>query len=214
MVRKLSLSLSLYLSVSLSLSLSLSLFLYFSPFLFLYFSIFLSLSPPPSLSLSLYLLKYFAILPNCCSLFLHLSLSYPPSLSLYPSNILSNSPHSLSPSPTSLSLVPTPISLSPSPSPPLSISLSLFHTHHTHSLSDIPYNDYYEYYCPDYSLHIQPSNMEDLNSKEYIEGVKLNLFQVLKDLPHAPSAPFVEVPRDRPDEEEEEGNPDERMSSM
>ena len=33
---------------------------------------------------------------------------------------------------------------------------------------DLPYNDYLEYYGPDYKLHIEPSNMENLNSKEYL----------------------------------------------
>merc|ERR1712226_83273 len=28
----------------------------------------------------------------------------------------------------------------------------------------LPYNDFYEYYGPDFKLHIQPSNMENLNS--------------------------------------------------
>jgi hypothetical protein len=34
--------------------------------------------------------------------------------------------------------------------------------------SELPYNDYLEYYGPDYRLHIEPSNMENLNTKEYL----------------------------------------------
>ncbi len=34
---------------------------------------------------------------------------------------------------------------------------------------ELPYNDYLEYYGPDYRLHYTPSNMENQNSKEYLE---------------------------------------------
>lgn len=34
---------------------------------------------------------------------------------------------------------------------------------------DLPYNDYIEYYGPDYRLHIPPTNMENLNTKDYLE---------------------------------------------
>jgi hypothetical protein len=36
---------------------------------------------------------------------------------------------------------------------------------------ELPYNDYFEYYGPDYRLHISPSNMENLNDKAYLDGV-------------------------------------------
>jgi histone deacetylase 1/2 len=32
--------------------------------------------------------------------------------------------------------------------------------------NDIPYNDYFEYYAPDYELHLTPESMENLNGKE------------------------------------------------
>ena len=41
-----------------------------------------------------------------------------------------------------------------------------------HELEDkLPQNPYYEYYGPDHRLHIQPSNMENQNSKDYLEKV-------------------------------------------
>lgn len=39
-------------------------------------------------------------------------------------------------------------------------------------LSELPYNDYLEYYGPDYRLFIPPSNMENLNSREYLDQCK------------------------------------------
>ena len=33
---------------------------------------------------------------------------------------------------------------------------------------DIPFNDYYEYYAPDFKLHLKPEPMENLNTPEYV----------------------------------------------
>lgn len=37
-------------------------------------------------------------------------------------------------------------------------------------LLELPFNDYLEYYGPEYRLHISPSNMENLNTREYLES--------------------------------------------
>ena len=38
---------------------------------------------------------------------------------------------------------------------------------------DIPFNDYFQYFAPDYQLHLQQSNnVENKNTKEYLETVK------------------------------------------
>ncbi|CAI7844451.1 unnamed protein product, partial [Closterium sp. NIES-54] len=36
----------------------------------------------------------------------------------------------------------------------------------------MPFNDYYEYFGPDYTLHITPSNMENQNSRAYLDSVR------------------------------------------
>lgn len=37
-------------------------------------------------------------------------------------------------------------------------------------LSDtLPYNEYYEYFAPDYKLSIEPSDMDNLNPPAYLE---------------------------------------------
>lgn len=50
----------------------------------------------------------------------------------------------------------------------------------------LPYNDYFEYYGPDYRLHMPVSNMENLNSAEYLEHIKTQLFGVLDQVEPAP----------------------------
>ena len=52
--------------------------------------------------------------------------------------------------------------------------------------NELPYNDYFEYYGPDFKLHISPSNMGNQNTREYLEKIKCRLFENLRMLPHAP----------------------------
>ena len=51
---------------------------------------------------------------------------------------------------------------------------------------ELPYNDYFEYYGPDFKLHISPSNMANQNTTDYIDKIKTRLFENLRMLPHAP----------------------------
>jgi histone deacetylase 1/2 len=39
--------------------------------------------------------------------------------------------------------------------------------------NNLPYNPYIDYYGPDFQLHITPSSMQNMNSKDYLEKVKL-----------------------------------------
>lgn len=36
----------------------------------------------------------------------------------------------------------------------------------------LPYNEYYEYFGPDYTLHIEPKNMENQNSIKDLEKIR------------------------------------------
>jgi histone deacetylase 1/2 len=51
---------------------------------------------------------------------------------------------------------------------------------------ELPFNDYFEYYGPDYRLHISPSNMENLNDRKYLEDVTVKLFETLNSIEVAP----------------------------
>ncbi|KAK9463849.1 uncharacterized protein V1516DRAFT_668861 [Lipomyces oligophaga] len=74
---------------------------------------------------------------------------------------------------------------------------------------EIPYNDYYEYYGPDYQLEVRPSNMQNANSKEYLDRVMQYVLENLSRTKFAPSVQMTEVPRDRPEEEPEDEDTEE-----
>jgi histone deacetylase 1/2 len=57
-----------------------------------------------------------------------------------------------------------------------------------------PPDDYYEYYAPDYQLHLTPEVMDNLNTPESIENIRTDLLQQLSDLQGAPSVAMHEVP--------------------
>lgn len=85
--------------------------------------------------------------------------------------------------------------------------------------NDLPYNDYYEYYAPDFKLHLQPANLQNHNSPEYLEKIKcvfvkkllsllnclvnfcvslcrIKLLENLRNLPHAPGVQMTDIPPD------------------
>jgi histone deacetylase 1/2 len=56
-----------------------------------------------------------------------------------------------------------------------------------HEVQDeLPFNDYFEYFGPDYRLHLPVSNMENLNSKEYLEKTRNQLLEVLRGVEPVP----------------------------
>lgn len=62
--------------------------------------------------------------------------------------------------------------------------------------SVLPYNDYYEYYAPDYELDVRPSNMDNANSREYLAKIRDQCLENLRRTQHAPSVQMTDVPRD------------------
>ncbi|WVQ82692.1 hypothetical protein IAT38_004824 [Cryptococcus sp. DSM 104549] len=59
---------------------------------------------------------------------------------------------------------------------------------------DLPMNQYFEYYGPVYKLEVHPSNLKDYNSPQYLESIKLQIFEQLRNLPFAPSVQMRDVP--------------------
>jgi histone deacetylase 1/2 len=51
---------------------------------------------------------------------------------------------------------------------------------------ELPFNDYFEYFGPDYRLHLPVSNMENLNSPEYLEKTKNQLLEILRNVEPVP----------------------------
>ncbi|XWS60049.1 hypothetical protein CRYUN_Cryun07bG0000600 [Craigia yunnanensis] len=58
----------------------------------------------------------------------------------------------------------------------------------------LPDNEYYEYFGPDYTLHVEPGNMENLNAPRDMEKIRNTLLEQLSRLSHAPSIPFRTTP--------------------
>ena len=88
---------------------------------------------------------------------------------------------------------------------------------------ELPFNDYFEYFGPDYRLHLAVSNMENLNSPEYLEKTKIQLLDILSEVEPVPGTQIqtgqvesqlnprsmaMEVDEPEPAEE----NPDERVT--
>lgn len=53
---------------------------------------------------------------------------------------------------------------------------SSWHSFHTFAflnyvVAELPYNDYFEYFGPDFKLHISPSNMTNQNTQEYMDKI-------------------------------------------
>ncbi|KAL5534566.1 HDAC2 [Sanghuangporus baumii] len=83
--------------------------------------------------------------------------------------------------------------------------------------SDVPVNEYYEYFGPDYKLDVRSSNMEDLNTPAYLNRVKSIVMENLRSLGGPPSVQMMDIPRhpidevlDDPNRDEDTINPDER----
>jgi hypothetical protein len=55
---------------------------------------------------------------------------------------------------------------------------------------EIPVNEYYEYFGPDYELDVKSSNTDDMNTPTYLDRVKRI---VLENLRHAGGPPSVQM---------------------
>ncbi|KAL9082770.1 MAG: hypothetical protein Q9159_006183 [Coniocarpon cinnabarinum] len=62
----------------------------------------------------------------------------------------------------------------------------------------LPYNEYYEYFAPDYELDVRSSNMDNANSPEYLGKIKNAIIENLSRTKFAPSVQMQETPRDLP----------------
>eukprot|EP00602_Paraphysomonas_sp_CaronLab_P005539 CAMPEP_0185025422 /NCGR_PEP_ID=MMETSP1103-20130426/8384_1 /TAXON_ID=36769 /ORGANISM="Paraphysomonas bandaiensis, Strain Caron Lab Isolate" /LENGTH=484 /DNA_ID=CAMNT_0027558621 /DNA_START=171 /DNA_END=1625 /DNA_ORIENTATION=- len=62
--------------------------------------------------------------------------------------------------------------------------------------NELPYNDFFEYYAPDFKLHLTPSNMENQNSPESLQDITSRVLQNLKCLQGAPSVQMHPIPPD------------------
>ncbi|CAF0922630.1 unnamed protein product [Rotaria sp. Silwood1] len=85
--------------------------------------------------------------------------------------------------------------------------------------NELPYNDYFEYYGPDFKLNISPSNMPNQNNTEYLDKIKVKLFDNLRMLPHVPGVQMQPIPDDIMDvdrvvDEDKDSDPNKRISQV
>jgi histone deacetylase 1/2 len=66
---------------------------------------------------------------------------------------------------------------------------------------DLPYNDYFEYYQPDFRLTVPATQMENLNTTEYLEKYKQTILENLRQLRGAPGVQMHDVPGDAFDDD-------------
>ncbi|TFY82069.1 hypothetical protein EWM64_g1941 [Hericium alpestre] len=76
---------------------------------------------------------------------------------------------------------------------------------------DIPVNEYYEYFGPDYKLNVKSSNTEDLNSPAYLERVKTIVMEHLRNINGPPSVQLQDIPVLPIDAEMDDLNQDEDL---
>ncbi|KAH7686196.1 Histone deacetylase family protein [Dioscorea alata] len=74
----------------------------------------------------------------------------------------------------------------------------------------LPYNEYYEYFGPDYTLHIEPKKTANKNSARFLEALKNTLLERITKKQHAPSVQFQERPPDTDSPVQEEEDEDSR----
>ncbi|KAG2754481.1 histone deacetylase complex catalytic component RPD3 [Suillus brevipes Sb2] len=60
---------------------------------------------------------------------------------------------------------------------------------------EIPVNEYYEYFGPDYELDVRSSNTEDMNTPEYLERVKNIVLDNLRHLGGPPGIHMTDIPK-------------------
>lgn len=78
---------------------------------------------------------------------------------------------------------------------------------------ELPYNDYMQYYGPDFKLDVPRNNMENLNSRQYLDKMLARVIENLRNVAHAPSVQMHQVPNDLySDNDEEDDDKDVRES--
>lgn len=78
--------------------------------------------------------------------------------------------------------------------------------------NNIPFNDYFQYYAPEYNLHLNPADMTNTNDPKEMVRLRDSILQNLGYLEHAPSVQMHQVPSDFFLDTYEEWNPDFRLA--
>ncbi|KAL5419660.1 histone deacetylase [Paraphaeosphaeria minitans] len=67
-----------------------------------------------------------------------------------------------------------------------------------HMEKQLPFNDYYEYFAPDYELDVRPSNMENANSTDYLHKIKSSVIDSIRRTGKPSVEAFTNIPDNPP----------------
>ncbi|KAF2737687.1 hypothetical protein EJ04DRAFT_510122 [Polyplosphaeria fusca] len=88
----------------------------------------------------------------------------------------------------------------------------------------LPFNDYYEYFAPDYELDVRPSNMENANSSDYLSKIRNTVIDNIRRTGKPSTEAFQPIPdnpltrgmesddEDEMDDQDADENPDQRVT--
>ncbi|GAA5955154.1 hypothetical protein JCM21900_001627 [Sporobolomyces salmonicolor] len=65
----------------------------------------------------------------------------------------------------------------------------------------LPFNEYLEYFGPEFKLAVPSNNMDNANTREYLHETTAAILESLRNMPFAPSAQMQHVPYDLEDDE-------------
>ena len=83
---------------------------------------------------------------------------------------------------------------------------------------NLPFNEYIQYYGPEYKLDVPMSGMDNLNTPAYLDGLRTRIIDNLRSMPFAPSVQMQHTPRTSfnpaldNDDSDDDLDPDERIS--
>jgi histone deacetylase 1/2 len=60
--------------------------------------------------------------------------------------------------------------------------------------NDLPETDYSDFYKPTFKLHLTPEKSKNMNKPQYLENLKMRIFENIRHLPVAPSVQMQELP--------------------
>ncbi|KAF3035554.1 histone deacetylase [Didymella heteroderae] len=77
----------------------------------------------------------------------------------------------------------------------------------------LPFNDYYEYFAPDYELDVRPSNMENANSHDYLHKIKSTVIDNIRRTGRPSVEAFTNIPNNPLTRDDEESDADDDMDA-
>jgi histone deacetylase 1/2 len=69
---------------------------------------------------------------------------------------------------------------------------------------ELPYNEYFEHFAPDYKIDVLSNNMVNQNSRQYLEQIVETVTENLRSVKTAPSVQMIEIPPNFVEDESDE----------